>query len=269
MKNATISAVVAVKNEEKNIKRCLESVRWVDEIILVDSNSSDSTFEIAKEYWPKVRVYQYKKKDYLIEEKKNFGIKKATKEWILIIDADEEVTPVLKKEIIKKINTTNFDAFNVYFQNYAFNRFLKGSYWKDMPIIRLFKRGKGIYKSIQPHSLLAVNGKIGYLEGYINHYTFRNTMEFLAKTDKYTSLSTPFIIKHNKGGILNRQKIRINFYSCYIEPLLFSSWVFFMKKMYKDYFIGLWISLLMGYYLYLERKKVKRLKNKKWKQEYC
>lgn len=254
-----VSVVLAVKNEENNIKRCLESIKWADEIILVDSESSDRTIEIAKRYNPK--IHQFRKKSYLIEEKKNFGIKKATEDWVMIVDADEEITAELKDEIINKTKKTGYDAFNVCFQNYAFGRLLKGDLWKDSPVIRLFRKGKAIYKRTQPHELLMVGGKIGKLKGYINHYGYSGTKVFLKKIRRYASQTAPFIAKNNKGGLLHKSRLKINLYSCYIEPIFFSFWVFFIKKMYKDHLIGLWLSMLMGYYLYIERKKVREIKN--------
>lgn len=252
-----VSAVIAVKNEENNLKRCLESLRWVDEIILIDSNSGDNTLKIARKYRPK--IYQFRKKKYLIEEKKNFGIKKATKGWVLIVDADEEITPELKMEILKKVSGAKEDAFMVNFKTFALGRFLKGKLWNESKIIRLFRRGKAIYKDIRPHSLLSVKGSIGRLNGSINHYAYPDTRSFIKKTERYTAMSAPFIAKSMRGGILRKKIYKINFYSRFIEPLLFVFWIFIIKNEYKDLLVGLWISILMGYYLYLERRKVKEI----------
>lgn len=261
MKGQGVSAVIAAKNEEKNIKRCLESVKWTDEVILVDSNSKDRTIEIAKSCRPDVKIYQFMKKNYLIEEKKNFGIKKATKSWVMILDADEEATKKLAQEIAGELRNPGFDAYTVRFKHYSFGRFLKGNFWKDMRITRLFRNGKAIYKKLEPHKLISVKGKVGNLNGYINHYVYANTREFIAKTERYTSQAAPFIARNMKGGLLSRP-LKINLYSRFVEPVLFAGWVFSIKKMYKDHFIGAWISILMGYYLYLERKKANLLKKK-------
>ncbi|HLC46919.1 MAG TPA: glycosyltransferase family 2 protein [Candidatus Nanoarchaeia archaeon] len=255
----TITALVAVKNEEKNIRRCLKSVNWVNNLIIIDSGSTDNTLKIAKEFH--VRIYQFRKKNYLLREKLNFGIRKIKKGWILIVDADEEVTPKLKTEIIRAMKNIHLNAFNICFHNYCFGRFLKGFYWNDMPVTRLFRSGKATYEDIEPHRSISIDGKIGNLKGYINHYPYNNTKEFLNKAEKYTSLSAPLIIKNNGGGILNKPLGSLGIYSSYIEPVIFSVWIFLRKGMYKDYFLGLWLSLLMGYYLYIERKKVRMLKN--------
>lgn len=257
MKEENISALIAVKNEEKNIRRCLESVKWADEIIIVDSNSTDKTLDIARKYNPV--IYQFKKKGYLLREKLNFGINKAKKDWVMIVDADEEVTPELKMEILKKINNAKDNAFTVNFKTFAFGRFFNGELWSGSEIIRFFRRGKAIYKDIQPHSILSVKGSVGMLNGSINHYVYTDTKSFIKKTEKYTTMSAPFIAKNMKGGILQKKSYKINPYSRFIEPLLFVFWIFIIKKEYKDFLVGLWLSLLMGYYLYLERRKVKEI----------
>lgn len=260
MRTPKISALVAVKNEEKNIKRCLDSLKWVDEILIVDSNSKDRTLELSMQY--KTRVYQFKKRSYLLREKLNFGIRKAGNEWILIIDADEEVTPDLKEEIIKEIKMIEYDGFSVGFNTFAFGRLLKGGLWEDSKVIRLFRKGKGVYKEMQPHSKISIKGVVGELKNKINHYVYPDTKSFLKKTDKYVGLAAPMIARDMRGGLLNKKEYRINIYTRFIEPILYVFWIFLIKKEYKDHFIGLWISMLMGYYLYLERKKVKILMKK-------
>ncbi|MGH7371955.1 MAG: glycosyltransferase family 2 protein, partial [Candidatus Methylomirabilales bacterium] len=95
----TISAIVITRNEETQIGRCLESVRWVDEIIIVDSHSSDRTREIARTYTP--HVYEEDWKGYGLQ--KASALAKATGDWVLSVDADEEVTPALREEILRAV----------------------------------------------------------------------------------------------------------------------------------------------------------------------
>jgi glycosyltransferase involved in cell wall biosynthesis len=102
-----ISAVLIVRNEEKNIVRCLESIKWVDEIILVDQSSNDKTVELAKKYTDKIYITENKS---ICELDREFAVSKAKNEWIIYIDADEVITEDLKEEIIKVIEKNTCDV---------------------------------------------------------------------------------------------------------------------------------------------------------------
>lgn len=262
MKKPTISAVVAVKDEEKNIKECLEGIKgWVDEIIIVDDNSSDNTIKIAKRYTNKI-FRRARPKDKSVESNKNFGFSKATKDWILLIDADERIPKETKKEILKKITSSEYDGYSFKFQTYVCGKLLKSPFWENMRIIRLFKCNKGHYSKCAPHELITLNGKLGQLANPFIHYAHPTISSLVKKCDSYSTQNAYQIAKEGKGGLLNKKIKRIGFYNLLVDPLLYTLFLYFWKQNYRDGILGLIISVIFGYSLFLERAKVLELKAK-------
>lgn len=258
----TISAVIAVKNEEKNIKGCLENIKdLVDEIIIVDDNSTDKTLEIAKRYTTKIfkRTNPVNKS---VEANKNLGFSKATKEWILLIDADERIPIETKKEILEKIKIPEYTAYSFCFDLYAFSKFLDFKFWNNMRVIRLFRKEKTYYKKEIPHEILTVNGKVGEIEGHIINKAIPDVASYMAKTNLWSSLDAERIFKEKKGGLLKKKRIvKMGFYSLAIEPLLYFLFLYFYKGLIKRGYKGLILSWMSMNYLFLERAKVWELQN--------
>ncbi len=179
-----LSAVLIVKDEEKNIRACLESLAFANEIVVVDSGSRDRTIELAKLQATRVesRVFD----DFASQ--KNFAVSLATQEWVLSIDADERISPELRDEIlgvIKKSDGPN--AYAVLRRTNLFGRdFVASGLQNDAPV-RLFRRGKAQF--INPvHEILKVEGQIGRLKKYLQHVSFQTVREHLEKMQLYTSL---------------------------------------------------------------------------------
>lgn len=251
MKKQTITALVALKNEEKNIGRCLESIKWVDEIIIVDNDSTDNTVKIAKKYTNK--IFSYKKKA-LIPKIQQFGIEKATKDWILVLDADVVVTKEATKEIIKKIQEQRYKGYYVPHKMVAFGKPMKYALFCN--ILKLFRRGYGKFDAGSAHCKLKIKGRIGTLKHCLLHYAHPDIKTFLKKMNLYTSQDAEEIVKKGKGGLLNKKMKRIGVYNLMIEPFLYMNYLYFRKKYFKDGKFGLIISILMGFYLFIERVKV-------------
>lgn len=137
MANASLSVVIITKNEEDNIRECLESVSWVDEIVVVDSDSKDNTIAICKEYTDKIFINDdWKGFGY----QKNLALQQATKDWVLSLDADERITSVLRIEIENVINNSAYSAFVIPRQAYFLGKAMKhGGWWPDY-VVRLFRR---------------------------------------------------------------------------------------------------------------------------------
>ncbi len=254
-----ISAIVVVKNEEKNIKKCLESIKWVDEIIFIDNYSDDNTVNIARKYTNKI----FKRKGglyNLIEDNKNFGIRNASCKWVFIIDADEIITKEGKEEILQKIQNDQHDAFYFNFKQYFFGKEFVGPLWTKTKIIRLFKKGKGYYKNLGPHNTLDIDGSIGRIESPIIHDGYPDVENFIRKMNNYTTWGAKLIKDTGKGGLLNKKIKEIKFYNLFLEPALFLPYYFFVKKNYKDGIHGLLLSVFMSFYLFTERSKLWLLK---------
>ncbi len=184
-----ISAIVITKNEEKNIGHCLESIKWVDEIIVVDSESEDRTVELAKKFTDKVFI---KKWEGYAPQKK-YALSFANFEWILHIDADERVSPELKEEIIKK--EPDRDGFFIRRKNYLFGKEITTCGWNRDFQLRLFRRSKTELIERKVNEGFKVNGKIGQLKNVIIHNTFSSFHNYLKKVNEYTSLRAEEIYK--------------------------------------------------------------------------
>jgi glycosyltransferase involved in cell wall biosynthesis len=195
-----LTVTIITKNEAHNIRRCLESIKWADEIIVFDSGSSDDTVAICKEYTANVFVTDWPG----FGPQKNRALEKATGKWVLSLDADEEVSSELATKI-KSILATDLD-----FAGYAIYRpvvFLKQVIRHATgagKTIRLFKRGTAHFSNVQVHEELLVNGKIGYLQQPIYHYSFGSIADILTKLNRYTTLVAQERHLRGKQGSLGR-----------------------------------------------------------------
>lgn len=182
-----ISALLICYNEEKIIRRCLESIKWTDEIIIVDAYSTDETIKICKEYTDKV----YEKQWEGFSKQKIFGLTKCNGNWIFSIDADEICTEQLKEEIINKIKNSDCreDGFLIPRKNYFKNHRLKfGGSYPDYQL-RLFRKTKATINGRLVHESFKVDGEISKLKNCIEHYPYRNFKHYLEKINTYSSLS--------------------------------------------------------------------------------
>jgi glycosyltransferase involved in cell wall biosynthesis len=182
----TLSVIIITKNEAEDIRQCLKSVSWADEIVVLDSGSSDNTVEICKQYTEKVFVTDWP--GFGIQ--KNRALGKATGDWVLSLDADEWLSGKLIQEIQQTIQQkTNYDA-------YAFPRLSKfcGKYmqfgaWRHDKVLRLFKRGQAQFTNSLVHEKLVANGETGMLESSLFHDSFKNLEEVINKMNQYSSAS--------------------------------------------------------------------------------
>lgn len=251
-----ISAVIVTHNEENNIRECLESVKWVDEIIIIDMFSSDKTINIAKDYTSKI-YYSDGGNSNLVVHNKNIGIKNASGKWIIIIDADERVSEDLRVEIIECINKNSFDAFLIRFQTYFLGKPLKSNFLNNLKAIRLFRKTSNTYYSGNlVHDQIYVRGVIGDLKQPIIHLWRDSIAQFLEKTNIYTTSDANRIYKNKKGGVINRRILKINLRLLILEPFIYLIYIFIRKGLYKDGMRGLILSILFFLNIFIERAKV-------------
>lgn len=239
-----ISAVVMAFNEEKNIERCLKSLTFVDEIILVDNSSSDKTVEFAKKYTNK--VFRQKNNPKEIDIQKNFGFEKATSEWILSIDADEEVSKGLAEEIKKVLTNHKSQSINGYWiprKNIIFNKIIENTGWYPDPQLRLFRKGKAKFVKQHVHEPVKLEGEAAYLSSDLIHYHYNSISEFLSRT---VSIYAP-----NEATEYLDKGYVFSYFDAIRFPLNEFLSRFFARKGYKDGFHGLILSLLMAFYHFL------------------
>ena len=240
MKN-TISVAIATYNEAENIDRCLQAVSsWVDEIIIVDGQSTDDTVKIVKKY-KNVKVISTDNKP-MFHLNKQMAIDACHGDWILQLDADEVVSEVLRDEIIKTTADTKYNGFWVKRKNFFLGRFLtKGGVYPD-PTIRLYRRGFGKLPCKDVHEQAEVKGPVSTLNSDLLHYADPNFSRYLLRNDRYTSLIASDL---KKSGV----KISfLNFLKYFIgKPIYWFFLVYFRHRGYVDAFPGFvfaWYSSL-------------------------
>ena len=172
-KKEKLTAIIPVKNEAHNIRDVLESVSFADEIMVVDSFSTDDTLKIAKEYTSFIlqRDFNY------AASQKNWAIPQATHEWILLVDADERITPELKEEVINILKNPpqKAVAFWIGRINYFMGKQIKYSGgWQNDKVIRLFRKSKCKYQDKLVHEEIITDGEVGFLENKLPHYTYKS-----------------------------------------------------------------------------------------------
>ncbi len=181
-----ISAIIPTFNEEHNIASAIDAVSWADEVIVVDSLSSDKTVEIAKQKGVRLLQREYENS----ASQKNWAIPQATHSWIFLLDADERVTEELKKEIVDLVKKPlEKDAYWIRRSNYFMGKRVRFSGWQGDKVIRLFNRDKCRYQEKHVHSEIDCSGEIGYLTGKLDHFTVKNIAHYLEKWDRYSTWS--------------------------------------------------------------------------------
>ena len=252
-----ISCVINTYNEESNIEYALRSVyKWVDEIIIVDMHSTDRTVEIAKNYESK--VYYYRNLGFADPARK-FALSKATKKWILMIDADEVIPIELSTELIKISKEDQYDIVGIPYLNYLLGTEIHYSGWNtglDYHT-RFFKKGT-LRTTKFIHNMISINKnakihRIPYKRNtYIVHFNYINTTHFLEKLNRYTTIEAnqKFDIKEKSSIFKSIKFFTLEFGNRYIR-----------RKGYKDGWRGFYLSLMMGFYRIITYIKLKELED--------
>ena len=237
---AKLSVVISAYNEEKNIKDCLESVKWASEIILVDSGSTDKTVEIAKNY--QVKIFP-QPNNLMLNVNKNYGFTQVTNDWILNLDADERVTPELKEEINQTIEQSNNETIDGYWlprKNIIFGKWIKSQMWWPDYQLRLFRNGQGQFPEKHVHEKIEIKGETVQLKNPLIHENYSSVSQFLYKMDKiYTDNETEAFLKSGK---------KISWVDSLRWPVADFLKTFFFQEGYKDGLHGLVLSFLQAFY---------------------
>ena len=230
-----ISIVIITKNEQENIKECLESIKWADEIIIIDDFSNDRTGEICKGYGARVIVH---KSNGNFDKQRNIGIENAIGDWIMQMDADEIIPEDTAKKIREAVNNPkNFVAFELKRKIFLFGYPLRygGAYNYG---IKLFKKEKGDYVG-KVHETLKVNGKVGKINAEVYHYPFPSISEIVNKTNFYTEIESKLFVEKRDKISFREVKYRLTWKSLKLF------WKLYVKKKgYRDGMYGLIWSIL-------------------------
>ena len=185
-KKEQLTALVITFNEIGYIEKCIESVSFADEIIVVDSFSTDGTYEFLKDH-PKVKVIQNPFENFTAQ--KSFALKQATNDWVLFLDADEIVSDALQNEITETVaSDTDISAFWFYRQFMFQNEKLNYSGWQTDKNYRLFRKSKAVFDCKIVHETLDVDGTSGILKEKLTHYCYKNYEDYKGKMLKYGRL---------------------------------------------------------------------------------
>jgi glycosyltransferase involved in cell wall biosynthesis len=242
----TISIVISAYNEEKKLSRTLTSVQWADEIVVVDSSSTDKTHSIAKEFGAKIYIQP---NNQMLNINKNYGFLKATKDWIFCLDADEVISEELKKEITTILkHDTDVIGYWIPRKNIIFNKWIQHGIWWPDKQLRLFRRGYGKYPCKHVHEYIHVEGNIGNIQSPFVHYNYESISQYLTK------LNT--IYTENEVNNLLNSGYQISWHDAIRFPLSDFVKVYFAQQGYKDGFHGLILSLLQAFYSFIVFAKV-------------
>ncbi len=225
-----LSVTIITLNEEENIGACLDSIKDItDEIILVDSGSTDKTIDIAKKYGAKI----YFRKLENFANQKNWALSKATGDWIFSIDADEIITTDLKKEIEEKIQDNSYDGYLIPRRNFILGKEIKHSRWSPDKHVWLWRRDRGEWEG-EVHEEVRVNGRIGEIKNAKIHFQSKSVEDFINNLNSYSSLYAKKIFKEGR---------RFSFFSLLFDPI----YEFNIRYIYKFGFFDGWRGFVLAY----------------------
>ena len=243
-----ISATIITYNEERNISRAIESLRCVDEIVVVDSGSSDRTVEIAAKLG--ARVIDRAWEGY--SSQKNFAADQANHDWILSIDADEALSELLEAEIWRlKKNGPTHDAYAMPRLAQYLGRWILHSGWYPDRKVRLYHRRKATWTGDFVHETLSVSGRTAGLEAKLLHFTCDSLSEHLRTLDRYTTLAAEQLIEQRRW---------ITFWHLFFRPWWEFFRTYFLKRGFLDGAEGLAIAWLGAIYQFLKYAKARNMR---------
>jgi glycosyltransferase involved in cell wall biosynthesis len=240
-----ISATIITFNEERNIARAIESLRCADEVIVVDSGSTDRTAEIAGKFG--ARVIEHPWPGFAVQ--KNYAAEQAANDWILSIDADEALSEGLEAEIWQlKKNGPRCDAYSMPRLAQYLGRWILHSGWYPDRKIRLYDRNKGKWAGDFVHESVVVRGAVGAFESNLLHFTCQSLSEHLRTMDRYTTLAAEQLVA---------TKVRIGISRLLFDPLWTFVRTYCFKRGYLDGTEGLAIAWMGALYQFLKYAKAR------------
>jgi glycosyltransferase involved in cell wall biosynthesis len=242
---ARLSVVVVTLNEEERLRACLESVAGADEIVVVDAESADKTATIAREFTDHVIVRPWPG----FAAQKNFALGQASGDWLLSLDADEVVSPELRAEIATVLERGGApDGYAVARRNLFWGRWMRhGGLYPDWQV-RLLRRGRGRFVERTVHESVAVDGPVGRLGGHLEHRSYRDVADFLARADRYSTLAADEWVR---DGRPLRPALDL-----VARPLGRFLGMYVARAGFLDGGRGFLLAVLYGYYVFMRSAKV-------------
>lgn len=246
-----LSVVIITKDEEDRIKACLESVKWADEIIVVDNGSTDETLEIVKKYTDKILTF----KDQDFATLRNKGMDQTKGEWVLYVDADERVLDSLKKEIEVLVTFTNYSAFALSRKNIIFGAEIKyGPFWPDW-VIRLLKRSDFETWVGKIHEYPKFKGNLGYSKNSLLHLTHRNIDQIVLKSLEWSKIDAKLRLDSNHPKMSGLRFLKIFITEVFNQGI--------SRKGFFNGTVGIMDSILQAFSLYMTYVRLWQLQQSK------
>jgi len=251
---ATLSVCVITLNEEDRIGDCLSSIAFADEIVVVDSGSTDRTVAIAREHGARVIVRGWPGS----VAQKNFALEQAATDWVLCLDADERVSPPLAAQIRRAVAAAPaaIAGYRMARKTYYLGRWILHGGWYPDWKVRLVRRGRARWGGIDPHDRLEPQGPVGTLAGDLEHRTYRDIADHLRTIDRFTSVGAGELQARGRSGALAGMLLN--------APAKFVK-MYVLKAGFLDGLPGFIVAVLGSYYVFLryaklwEMQRVRRL----------
>jgi len=248
-----ISVAIITFNESSNIRRCIKSVDFANEIIVVDSLSNDDTCEIAKSLGAK--VVNQKFLGHI--KQKQLAVDSCSNEWILSLDADEELSDELRNEIMELLKTPfKYDAYIMPRVSFHLGRWIRHGGWYPDAKIRLFNKTKAYWGGYNPHDKVIVNGTVGKLKGDLQHYVFDDLRHNIDTNNSYSSIMANDLFKEEKS---------FSYIKLFLKPIGKFLETYIYKRGFLDGLPGFIIAVGASYSMFLKFAKLwelTKVKNK-------
>jgi len=244
MTKASLSVILITKNESANIRACLESLAWADEIIVVDSGSTDDTAELARQFGARVYVHDWPG----FGAQKNRALGYATCDWVFSIDADERVTPELRAELQQAMREAEADGYYCPRLSQFCGRFIRHSGWYPDYDVRVFRRELATWGGADPHERILISGKARRLKHPLQHFSYRDIADHLERINHFTNVSS---------GELEAQGRRWSAMDNVCRPpfRFFRSYVW--KRGFLEGFPGFFVAATAAIYVFLKYAKLR------------
>ena len=240
-----ISVIVLTRNEERNIRECLRSVDWSDDIVVVDSGSTDRTVDLARLHTPKVIASEW----LGYAETKSLAVTHTVHDWVLWLDADERVMPGLAAEIKQVVERDRAGerGYEVARRAYFLGKWIRHCGWYPGYVVRLFRKDSARFVATRVHERLEISGPVGRLNGDLLHYTDATLGQYLAKFNRYTTLAAEDLADKGRDASL---------YDLVVRPPYMLLKMYVLRLGFLDGMHGLVLSLLSSAYVFWKYAKL-------------
>lgn len=244
-KRRTLSVVIPTYNCAYELRKCLRSVQWADEIIVVDMYSTDGTVDVAEKF--SARIYRQFPFEENFDLNRKFGMERAKGDWILKLDSDEVLSLKLQAEIRRFLlkDDDTYSGLNLCNKIFMFGRRINhGPVKSNSHELRLVRNKHWHYEPYRFHQLISVDGKVGFLNNYYSHYNFKTVSQFVNKMNKYTNLDAKYYLK------------KMPLIMVILAPIKTFLKLFFWQMGFLDGQVGFVVCMLFATYSFVEKTKI-------------